>query len=266
MGLRVIRSTAVAGVAIATATIFSLLSAGPAAQGLGGRGAAAPATPAAPSKPAPVKDLSGVWFKTTPRGVKQFDGSTWTPGVPAPLTEWGLAEKAKNKANNSGEFQLHETNDPVLTKCYPPGVPRVYFHPYPFEIIQTPNAVLQVFEYDHFMRRLWTDGRPIPTDPDPLWMGTSVAKWLNNTTLEVVTVGFNEKTWLDRSGVPHSDQLKVTETFRRMSFDKLELDVRMDDPKTLTRPWTATGYFEIRPGWELGEISCSGDYLEWPGA
>jgi hypothetical protein len=174
--------------------------------------------------------------------------------------------RAKNKPNNSGEFQLHETNDPVLTKCYPPGVPRVYFHPYPFEFIQTPKAVLQVFEYDHFLRRMWTDGRPIPTDPEPLWMGTSVGRWVNDTTLEVVTVGFNDKTWIDRAGAPHTDQLKVTERFRRVNFNQLEMDMIIEDSKTLAKPWTAKGYFELRPDWEIGEISCSGDYLEWPGA
>lgn len=237
------------------------------AEAQGRQGGAAPAAAQKPSRPAPVRDMSGVWFKArTPRDVKTFDGSTWTPGVPPPLTEWGKAEAAKNKPNNSGEFQLHETNDPVLTKCYPPGVPRVYFHPYPFEIVQTPKAVLQIFEYDHFLRRFWTDGRALPADPELIWMGHSVAKWINNTTLEVVTLGFNDKTWIDRAGAPHSDQLKVTERFRRVSFDRLELDVIIEDAKALAKPWTATGYFDLRPEWELGEISCSGDYLEWPGA
>jgi len=260
-----IRSTAAAGAVLAVAWVFVAQIAHPAAQGNRGRGAGAAAA-AAPSRPAPARDLTGVWFKRTPQGVTQFDGATWTPGIQPPLTAWGLEQKAKNKPNNSGEFQLHETNDPVLTKCYPPGVPRVYFHPYPFEFIQTPKAVLQVFEYDHFMRRMWTDGRALPKDPDLIWMGTSVGRWVNDTSFEVVTVGFNDKTWLDRAGAPHSDQLKVTEVFRRTAFDRLELDVRMDDPKALGKPWTATGYFELRPGWEIGEISCSGDYLDWPGA
>lgn len=257
-----IRSTAAAAAVLATAWVLLVQTADPAAQG---RQGGAPAAAAA-SRPAPARDLTGVWMKRNAPVVKQFDGSTWTPGVQPPLTAWGLEQKAKSKPNNSGEFQLHETNDPVLTKCYPPGVPRVYFHPYPFEMIQTPKAVLQVFEYDHFMRRMWTDGRELPKDPDLLWMGTSVGRWVNNTAFEVVTVGFNDKTWLDRAGAPHSDQLKVTEVFRRTAFDRLELDVTMEDPKALAKPWTATGYFELRPAWELGEISCSGDYLEWPGA
>jgi hypothetical protein len=232
-----------------------------------GRGAGAAAAPAQASKPAPKRDLTGVWMKgAAPAGVKQFDGSSWTPGIQPPLSEWGLAERAKNKANNSGDFQLDETNDPVLTKCYPPGVPRVYFHPYPFEIVQTPKSLLQIFEYDHFLRRFWTDGRAVPADPDPLWMGTSVGKWIDDTTFEVVTVGFNTKTWLDRSGTPHSEQLKVTERFHRRDFDHLQIEFTFEDPKALAKPWTTTGYFELRPEWELGEISCSGDYLSWPGA
>lgn len=259
-----LRQTITAG-AVAAAMGVALFAAHPSAQAAqGGRGGAPAA--AAPSRPAPKRDLTGVWMKRTPPGVKQFDGSTWTPGVPPPLSEWGLEKRKASRANNSGDFLLNETNDPVLTKCYPPGVPRVYFHPYPFEIVQTPKAMLQIFEYDHFLRRFWTDGRPVPNDPDLLWMGTSVGKWLDDTTFEVVTVGFNEKTWLDRSGVPHSDQLKVTERFRRVAFDRLELDVIMEDAKALAKPWSATGYFELRPEWELGEISCSGDYLEWPGA
>ena len=82
----------------------------------------------------------------------------------------------------------------------------------------------------------------------------------------MVTVGLNDKTSLDRAGAPHSDQLRVTERFERVAFDRLELEVTMEDPKALTKPWSNKGYFELRPGWELGEISCSGDYLEWPGA
>jgi hypothetical protein len=262
-----IRSAAMGAAALAVAWVTLTDTPDLAAQGRG-RGAGAGAAPAAAtSKPAPMRDVNGVWMKgRAPQGMPTFDGSTWTPGIQPPLTALGQEMRAKNKPNNSGEFQLHETNDPVLTKCYPPGVPRVYFHPYPFEFVQVKNAVLQVFEYDHFLRRMWTDGRAVPTDPEPLWMGTSVGRWTNDTTLEVVTVGFNDKTWIDRAGAPHSDQLKVTERFRRVDFDHLEMDMIIEDAKTLAKPWTSKGYFDLRPDWEIGEISCSGDYLEWPGA
>ena len=217
----------------------------------------------AQTTPTPRRDLTGVWMKARTAPGPTFDGSTWTPGTRPKLTPWGVEQMKANRPNNSGEFQLNETNDPVLTRCYPPGVPRVYFHPYPFEMVHTPKSVLQLFEYDHFVRRLWTDGRPVETDPDPLWMGTSTARWRDDFTLEVVTVGFNTKTWIDRAGTPHSDQLKVTEVFRRTAHDRLQVDFIMEDPVALQERWSATGYFELRPEWELGEISCSGDYFDY---
>src|SRR4030095_10394890 len=107
------------------------------------------------------------------------------------------------------------------------------------------------------VRRVYTDARPLPADPNALWMGTSVGRWENATTFVVETTGFNEKTWLDRLGHAHSDQLKVTERFRRVDSTHMQLDITMDDAKALARPWTATFYYELRPAGELGEISCS---------
>ena len=228
----------------------------------GQRGAGgAPAKAEAPSPPAPKHDLTGVWMRRTPKGVFS-SGATYTKDLPE-MTEWGKAEFAKAKNSNGGKYTLEDTNDPVLTKCWPPGVPRVYFHPYPFEFVQTPKEMLMIYEYDHWLRRIYTDGRPIPTDPDETWMGTSVGHWENDNTFVVDTVGFNEKTWLDRLGVPHSNQLHVVERFHRVDRDNLELQITMTDPKALAKPWVGMMYFQLRPDWELGEISCSGDYLDF---
>jgi hypothetical protein len=229
-----------------------------------GRGGRAGGTPAA-SPPAPPRDISGVWMMRNPPGSNRgWTNFTFTDpkADPPALTEWGKARKAEARDSNGGTYRLDETNDPVLTKCYPPGVPRVYFHPYPFEIIQTPREVLQIFEYDHFLRRIKTDGRALPTDPDLLWMGTSVGRWEGNDFV-VETVGFNDRTWLDRIGHAHTTELKVTERFRRIDRDNLHLDITMEDPKALAKPWKTTFFYQQRAGWELGEISCSGDYLEW---
>ncbi len=252
------------GATLAVAAAFSV-SSGLLAQRAGGAAAA----PAAASAPAPRRDISGVWMMKNPpgtnRGYTNFtytDPALQSKGVPA-MTAWGEAEFKKAKDSNGGNYRLDETNDPVLTKCYPPGVPRIYFHPYPFEVIQTPKQVLLVYEYDHWMRRVNTDGRKLPADPDLLWMGTSVGRWENDTTFTVESNGFNEKTWLDRLGHAHSDQLKVTEKFRRIDRDHLELDITMEDAKALAKPWTTTFYYELRPNWELGEITCSGDYLDY---
>ena len=232
-----------------------------------GAGTPAPAT-AKPSPPAPNRDLSGVWMMRNPPGSNRgYTNFTFTDpkADPPAMTAWGLEKFKEAKDSNGGNYTLEETNDPVLRKCYPPGVPRVYFHPYPFEFVQTPKQTLLIYEYDHWLRRIHTDGRPLPADPDPLWMGTSVGHWEGNTAFVVETIGFNEKTWLDRLGHAHSDQLKVTERFRRVDRDHLELDITMTDPKALAKPWSTTFFYQLRPNWEMGEISCSGDYLDFPG-
>src|SRR5580704_18003614 len=156
---------------------------------------------AKPSEPAPPHDFAGVWMMHNPPGSNRgYTNYTFTDPKTAPpaLTPWGEEKFKEAKDSNGGAYTLDETNDPVLTKCYPPGVPRVYFHPYPFEFVQGAKFMLMVFEYDHTMRRIYTDGRPLPSDPDASWMGYSVGHWDGNTTFVVDTVGFNEKTWLDR--------------------------------------------------------------------
>src|ERR1700680_5150817 len=214
------------------------------------------------SAPAPVRDLTGVWMMRNPPGSQRgFTNYTFTKDLPE-LTPWAAAKYAEAKASNGGQFTLKTTNDPVLTKCDPPGVPRVYFHPYPFELVSTSKYILVLYEYDHWVRRFYVDGRPIPADPDPTWLGTSVAHWEGDTTLVVDTVGFNDKTWLDRLGHAHSDQLHVIERFHRVDKGHLELGITMIDPKALAKPWSTTFYYELKPNWELQEISCSGDYLQ----
>lgn len=228
-------------------------------------GAQAPAAAAkAPSKPAPAHDLSGVWMMRNPDPIRQYSNSTFTKEDPE-MTEWAKEKFKQAKASNQGAYTLETTNDPVLTKCAPPGTPRVYFHPYPFEFVHTPKYTLMLFEYDHVVRRIWTDGRKLPEDPDPLWMGYSVGHWEGDTTLVVETAGFNEKTWIDRQGHPHSSEMRVVETFRRIDADHLQIDFDIRDPKALLKPWKSTFYYELRPNWELGEISCSGDYLDFAG-
>ena len=172
--------------------------------------------------PPPVRDLTGVWTRISGPEESFRSGSTWTPEPPV-LTEWGQERFATARDSNAGSFSLAETNDPVLTRCYPPGTPRIYFHPYPFEIVNTGRETIMLFEYDHTIRRIYTDGRENPEDPVLLWLGNSVGEWTNDSTFVVTTVGIDERTWMDRSGYQHSDQLKVTEVFRLI--DNLKLDI-----------------------------------------
>ena len=171
------------------------------------------------------------------------------------MTEWGKEQfKAAKSSFGSHEYPLEETNDPVLSKCFPPGVPRVYMHPFPFQFIQTPGEVVMLFEVDSLRREIYTDGQPHDAALLPLWMGNSIGHW-EGDTLVVDTVNFNDKTWLDRIGHPHSDQLHVIERFRRTAPDHLVDDITIDDPKAYTKPWTARLEFKLRP-WKLTEQFC----------
>ena len=86
------------------------------------------------------------------------------------------------------------------------------------EIAHIPGRVLMLFEYDHFVRNIFTDGREHPKDLNPSWMGDSIGKW-EGDTLVVDTVGFNDKTWLDNDGHPHTEDLHVVERIRRVNHD-----------------------------------------------
>jgi len=181
------------------------------------------------------------------------------------MTPWGEARfnAAKPNGNNSPRaVSLAETNDPIY-KCFPPGVPRIYSVRLgaPFEIMQVPGRVVMIFEYDHFVRQIYTDGRQHPTDLNATWMGDSVGKWEGNT-LVVDTVGFNDKTWLDALGHPNSDALHLVERIRRISHEAMIDDMTIDDPKAYTKPWTAHTVFELKPDWNLAEYVCE-DFLNF---
>jgi hypothetical protein len=140
--------------------------------------------------------------------------------------------------------------------CFPPGVPRIYLHPVPMEIIQIPGRVFLRFEFDHLLREIWTDGRGHPTDWNPTYMGHSIGKWKGDTFV-VDTIGFNDKTWLDRLGHRHSEDLHVVERFRRVDHNTLQDDITVEDPKTFTKPWNTHVIFALRPDWEILEHACA---------
>jgi hypothetical protein len=102
-----------------------------------------------------------------------------------------------------------------------------------------PNKVLMLYMFEKRWRVIWTDGRQLPTGPDPRWYGYSVGHWEDDYTFVVNSNGTDERTWLDNAGNPHSDQLKVEEHYHRVDRNTIELTVILDDPKTYTRPWTA---------------------------
>jgi hypothetical protein len=214
------------------------------------------AKPAAASAPAPVHDLSGVWNMHSTPAQRKYTGSTYT-AVPPEMTAWGTEKYMAYKPSNGPRtHSLKETDDPVLRLCLPPGTPRIYLQPFPFQIVQTPKEMIMIFEYDHTVRQIFMDGRPHPEDITPTYMGHSIGKW-EGDTLVVDTVGFNDKTWLDRDGHPHSDQLHVVERFHRVDNDNMQIDITMEDPKVLVKPWKTQLNFQFKPGWDIMELACT---------
>jgi hypothetical protein len=101
------------------------------------------------------------------------------------------------------------------------GFPRILYFPTPFEFAQISNRVLQMFERDHVVREIWTDGRALPGDPDPLWYGYSTGKWVDDTTFVVESTGYDDRTWLGAAGFPHSEAMRLEERYQRVDRDTI---------------------------------------------
>ncbi len=143
-----------------------------------------------------------------------------------------------------------------LLHCLPIGIPTDELLPGPFKIIQTPGLSLMRNEYENTLRQIYTDGRKPPADPEPLWLGYSVGRW-EGDALVVDTVGFNDKSWLDGVGHPHSEALHVVERFRRRDFGHLDVQVTIDDPKVYTKPFSIQFTELLLPDSDVTEYFCS---------
>jgi len=238
------------------------------AQQSGGTGSAAsPKAPAAQSSAAKAPavpanydahDLSGVWNMAFPPGASEQELEVYVSQFgkdEPPMTAWAKERFDKTKpAFGKRGVLVAETNDPAF-QCYPPGVPRIYLHPFPMQIVQTPKELIMLFEYDHIVRHIYTDGRQHPADATPTYMGDSIGHW-DGDTFVVDSVGFHDKTWLDRAGHPHSDKLHVTERLHRIGADRLQIDFTIEDPVAYAKPFTSSMFFRLHADWSLMEQVC----------
>jgi hypothetical protein len=191
-------------------------------------------------------DFSGVWFVVhRPHALKTVEGTAppLTPGARA-IYEQHRAAAARGDRSFDG-----------MTRCLPPGLPRLMFVNEPFEILQRPKVIYFIFQLNRLPRRAYVDEQ-LPTDPDPLWLGYSVAHW-DGDTLVIDSAGFNDLTLLDDAGLPHSESLHLTERYQ-LSPDGKHLHARftIDDPKSYTRAWTVKAEYVKRPGYEIPEEFC----------
>jgi hypothetical protein len=148
------------------------------------------------------------------------------------------------------------TDESPLSHCLPEGMPLVEMAPAPYKIVQTPGLTLMLYERDTTYRQVYTDGRTLPDDPQPSWLGYSVGKW-DGDTFVVDTIGFNDRGWLDARGHTHSEALHLTERFHRLDFGDMELQLTIDDPQTFTRPFTVKLKQRLVPDSDLLESFCA---------
>ena len=217
---------------------------------------------------APIRDLTGIWEPTPgyrdgvfATGPKEYP-SDGKPEHQLPFTPLGEKTwKAHKPGFGTTAVPIAENNDP-FDICDPIGLPRLeLFNLRAIQVWQNKNQVAIVYQNNQVWRNIWIDGRELPKEIlEPRWYGYSAGKWVDDYTLVVETVGLDERTWIDNVGRPHSDELKVEETFHRVNHDIIELTLKIEDPKMYTKPWLALNKFRMRlqPEWfDIREMVCS---------
>jgi hypothetical protein len=203
----------------------------------------APAPRSAGGKP----DLSGLW-KTSRSFLLDAAPDVKTED----MLPWAAALYKK-----SGENYRNDTDG---INCLPPG-PKASISNgggYPMKIIQTPNLIAVLYEYQTLFRQIFMDGRALPEDPNPTWMGYSIGRW-DGDTLVVTTAGYNDRTSLDLGGHPHSESLRLTERFHRRDFGHVDYEVTIEDPKAYKRSWTLPIGLELVTEGDLIEFVCENE-------
>ena len=209
-------------------------------------------------------DLQGVWqvLNTAAWDLEDHAASLGVPagqgvveGGAIPYQPLALAKKKEN-------FEKRATLDPE-TRCYLPGVPRITYMPYPFQIIQRADRVTIMYEYVRAIRNIYMNGNPHPRGPIEWYMGDSRGRWEGNTLVADV-VHFTDSTWFDRAGNFHSEALHVVERYTPTGPDHLLYEVTIEDPKVFTRPWKMSMplYRRQEKNIEVLEYECGAYLLE----
>ncbi len=204
-------------------------------------------------------DLSGVWEPAPdpegrPGGIEGIVAPRYLIDITkdlrpsdVPFTPWAAALYRQRAANSR--------KDNPLARCLPAGVPRLDAYTHPYKIVQVPGLTLVLYEAATF-RQIFTDGRDLPKDPEPSWMGYSIGRWEADVFV-VDTNGFNDKTWLDGNGHPNSDAMHLTERFRRRNIGQMDIEIAIDDPLAYTKRLTYTQPQRLLPDTDLLEYVCN---------
>jgi len=225
-------------------------------------------------------DLSGVWqTRLAPPGENErLFGSavkdTSVPGDdPSTFSKYFInilvdfkPEEAPLRPEAAELTRKHRASarDNPSSNCLPQSIPREdILSTRPFKIVQTPGLIVMLYELDGMHRQIYTDGRGLPVDPQPAWLGYSMGRW-EGDTLVVDTAGFNDKSWLDGAGHPHSEELRIQERFHRRDFGQMDLELTVDDPKMYTRPFTIKETELLIPDSDILEFVCNENERDLP--
>jgi hypothetical protein len=195
--------------------------------------------------PADHPDLSGVWRSANAKLVSDLSAAGRMPALQA----WGARLYQQRLQNGAA-------NRPSAL-CLPRGLPgEMLARDTPWKLVQSPSVIAILFGQSLHYRLIFTDGRGFPEEKSPTWYGYSVGAW-EGDTLVVNTIGLGEQTWLDDRGHPHSADVRLTERFRRVSSNHLDIQLTIDDPKAYVQPWTMTLRFEAQPESALIQRVCA---------
>jgi hypothetical protein len=192
---------------------------------------------------AKLPDWGGVW------------DTDWSKlfGAPREQPQLTPAYAAKFKAYNDAKKEGENTQTSTAN-CLPPGVPQIMAQPYPVEFLFTPGKVTIAIEAYNQMRRVYTDGRPHPADPDPLWYGHSIGHW-EGPDLVIDTVGFDPATDI-APGIGHSDKMHTVERVHLLTPDRMEITTTIDDPEALAKPYVTKMQYVRHRDWDIKEYIC----------
>ena len=201
----------------------------------------APAPKTADGRP----DLSGIW-RAHPGGYSLDVTSDLKPDEIQPWADALYKQRVENFGRDNPAWRCFPTIGPGISAWV-------------YKILQTPGVIAflpEAYPLPSAFRQILVDGRKLPQDPNPAWQGYSVGHW-EGDALVVESAGFNDKTWLDLGGHPHTENLRVTERFHRRDFGHMELKTTFADPKAYARPWTVSIDVELLPDTELLEYVCN---------
>jgi len=224
-----------------------------------------------PGKPAPhladghidLGNGKGVWSPSRIEDMSGHGGGE-RPGPENAARQLKMLDRQADVVMLPWAKKVYDEREASISKddpeswCLPPGVPRMMNTPFPMQIYQLPDRIMQVYEGGaHMWRVIYTDGRKhTPADQwNPTYLGESIGHWEGDTMVVDVT-GFNDKSWLDAAGHPHTEQLHVVERYTRTKEDNMHYEATIDDPGTYAKPWTTGWNVKWVPNWELYEYVC----------